>query len=109
MAADIQIPRNPHAASGRLLFFAAIPMGLIGAQVVSGSRKHLRSQSEPQAGGAGRFVFRDRRSAADEASSGAAALSGGGAAALARQARAEISSATGELAVQRAAGGRRSC
>jgi hypothetical protein len=49
-------------------------------------------------------LFRNRRAAVDETPSGAAALSDGRTAALARQARPAISSATGELAVQRAAG-----
>src|SRR5258706_6716044 len=99
MAADIRIPQSQHAASGRLLFFASVTLGLYRAQIVSGSCKHLRSQSESQAGGTGRFVFRDRRSATDEASSGAPALSVGRIAALARQARPEFSSSAGGLAV----------
>src|ERR1700730_2899937 len=74
--------RSPHAASGRLLFLAAIPVGLYRSQIVPGRRKYLRSQGDPQAGGAGRSVLGDRRVAADEAPSGAAALSDGRAAAL---------------------------
>src|SRR6185369_1956081 len=53
-----------------------------------------------QAGGAGRSVFGDRGPALDEAPSGTAALSDGRTATLARQARTEISSAAGELAIQ---------
>src|SRR6266481_6090261 len=67
-------------------------------------RKYLRSKGESQAGGAGRSVLGDRRAAADEAPPGAAALPDGRAAALARQARPEIPSAAGQLAVQRPAG-----
>src|ERR1700687_843770 len=104
IAASTQIiPRSPHAASGRLLFFASIPVGLYRPHIVPGRRKYLRSQSESQAGGAGRSVLRDRRPAIGEASSGAAALSDARTAALARQARPEIPSSTGELAVQRTA------
>src|SRR5205085_3224034 len=74
---------SPHAASDRLLFLASVPVGLYRTQTVSGRRKHLRSQGQSQAGGAGRSVLGDRRPAADEAPSGAAALSHGRAAALA--------------------------
>src|ERR1039458_5049696 len=95
MTASNQLARSPHVASGRLLFFVSISMGLYRAQIVPGRRKHLRSQSESQAGGAGRPVRGDRRSAADEAPSGAAALPDGRAAALARQARPEIPSSAG--------------
>src|SRR5882757_8342974 len=66
--------RSPHAAPDRLLFFASIPVGLYRAQIVPGSRKYVRSQSESQAGGAGRPVFGDRRPAVDETPSGPAAL-----------------------------------
>src|ERR1700733_10943734 len=100
MGVSILIPsRSPDVASDRLLFFAAIPVGLYRAQIVPGSRKYLRPQGEPQAGGAGRSVFGNRRPAAIEASSGAAALSPGRTAALARQAGPDISSSAGELAL----------
>src|ERR1700730_19393049 len=89
-------PRSHHAASGRLLFFASIPLGLYRAQIVSGGRKQLWSESQSQAGGAGRSVLGDRWLAAGEASSGAPALPDGRTAALARQAWPEILSAAGE-------------
>src|SRR3977135_4756776 len=66
--------RSPHAASDRLLFFASIPVGLYRAQIVPGSRKYLRSQSESQAGGASRSILADRRPAVDETPCGAAGL-----------------------------------
>jgi hypothetical protein len=80
------------------------PWAYIGHKPFRDRRKNLRSEGESQAGGAGRSVLGDRRPAADEAPSGAAALPDGRVAALARQARPEIPSAAGELAVQRAAG-----
>src|ERR1700716_3780151 len=98
--------RSPHAASGRLLFFVSIAVGLYRTQTVSGRRKCLRSQGESQAGGPGRFVFGDRRIPVDEAPSGSAALPDGGIEAVARQARPQIPSAAGQLAVQCAALGR---
>ena len=76
------------------------PWAYIGHKPFRDVAKTYRSQGQSQAGGAGRSVLGDRRPAADEAPSGAAALSDGRTAALARQARAEISSAAGELAVQ---------
>src|ERR1700675_91870 len=104
MTADTPILcRSPHAASGRLLFFAAIPLGLYRLQTVPGGCKHSRSQSELQAGAAGRTVLGDRRLAAAETPSGAAALSDGRAAALARQARPGFSSAAGVFSLQPAA------
>src|SRR6202142_2676631 len=99
--------RSPHAASGRLLFFVSVPVGLYRAQSVCRDCENPPSQGKLKAGGAGRSVFGNRRPAADEASSGTATLPDGRTAALARQARAEIPSAAGELAVQRAAGPRR--
>src|SRR5580698_10512670 len=69
--------RSLHAASGRLLFFAAIPVGLYRAPDVPRRRRHLWPQGQSQAGGAGRPVLGDRRAAADEAPSGAAALPDG--------------------------------
>src|SRR6185437_12446039 len=81
---------SQHAAPGRLLFFAAIAMGLYRAQGLSRSRGRARPQGQSQAGGAGRSVFGNRRIAADETPSGAAALPDGRAATLARQARPEI-------------------
>src|SRR5437899_11702877 len=100
MSDSIQIVLgSPHAASGRLLFFASIPVGLYRAQIISGSRKYLRPQGQSQAGGADRSVLGDRRLAAGEAPSGATALSDGRTAALARQAWPEFSCSTGKLAV----------
>src|SRR4030095_6083853 len=88
---------SPHAASGRLLFFVSVAVGLYRTQAVSGCRKYLRSQGKSQARGADRPVLGERWIAADEAPSGAAALSDGGAAALARQAGPEIQPAAVEL------------
>src|SRR5258708_1948513 len=98
--------RSPHAASGRLLFLVSVAVGLRRTSGFSEPRKRLRSQGKSQARGAARPVLGDRRAAADEAPPGAAALPDGRVAALARQARPEIPSAAGELAVQHAAGGR---
>src|ERR1700742_2813378 len=75
--AGLPLLRSPHAASDRLLFFASIPVGLYRAQIVPRDRRYLRSQSEPQARGAGRSVFRNRRPALDETPPGAAALPDG--------------------------------
>src|ERR1700722_15579570 len=100
MGVSILIPtRSPYVASDRFLFFSETPVALYRAKIVPGSRKSLRPKGEPQAGGAGRSVFGNRRPAAIEASSGAAALSPGRPAALARQAGPDISSSAGELAL----------
>src|SRR3954452_11381881 len=98
--------RDRYAASGRLLFFVSIPMGVYRARCVPGRGKNLRSESELQAGGTGRSVFGNRRSATDEASPGPAAVPDGRVAALARQAWLEIPSPAGGLAFQREAGRR---
>ena len=104
-------PTTSHPFSGARMprqvdyyFSFQSPWAYIGHKPFQRSRKYLRSQGESQAGGAGRSVLGDRRIAADEAPSGAAALPDGRTAALARQARPEIPSAAGELAVQCAAG-----
>src|SRR5580700_11516514 len=75
------------AATGRLLFFVSIPMGLYRTQIVPGGCEQPRTQGQPQAAGAGRFVLGDWRPAVDEAPPGAAALPDARIAALARQAR----------------------
>src|SRR6185436_2699944 len=77
-----------------------ISLGLYRASVLSAPGKYLRSKGKSQAGGAGRSVLGNRRPALDEAPPGTAALPDGRTATLARQARTEISSAAGELAVQ---------
>src|ERR1700759_3084546 len=79
--------RRSYASPDRLLFLALLALGLYRAQGLPRRRRDLRSEGQPQAGGAGRTVLRDRRLAADQASSGTAALSDDGIAALARQAR----------------------
>src|SRR3954463_4763286 len=73
-------------------------MGVYRARCVPGRGKNLRSESELQAGGTGRSVFGNRRSATDEASPGPAAVPDGRVAALARQAWLEIPSPAGGLA-----------
>ena len=97
--------RSPHAASGRLLFLVSIAVGLYRASDPFGdlvSTYDLKVNHKP-------VVLVDLFSETgglplDEAPSGAAALPDGRTAALARQARTEISSAAGELAVQCTAG-----
>jgi len=79
------------------------PWGLYRAQIVPGSRKYVRSQSESQAGGGWVDLFSETGGpAVDETPSGAAALSDArGCSAGATRARPEISSSAGVFAVQR--------
>jgi len=86
-----------HVASGRLLFLAVISLGLYRPQGIPRRGRSPWSCGQPQAGGPGRPVLRNRRAAAGQASPGAAALPHGRTAALARQARPEFPPATGSI------------
>src|ERR1700751_5519259 len=72
--------RRPHAPPDRLLFLVLVAMGLYRPQGLPRRRRDPWCAGEPQAGGAGRTVLRDRRAAAGQTPSGAAALSHDGAA-----------------------------